>query len=73
MIAEAKECATADGCDLDAVLARFDGDAQAALAAALEDVSFLRREIAFARLAMSYGFARGWLPALERPMTPGSE
>lgn len=53
--------------DVDAVIATFGGDARAALAAALEDISFLRREIGFARLAMSYGFARGWRPAIDRP------
>lgn len=53
--------------DIDAVLERFEGDAVAALSAALEDVVFLPREIQFARLAMSYGFARGWKPKLERP------
>lgn len=55
------------GMDINAVLDRFHGDAVAALSAALEDVAFLRHEIQFARLAMSYGFARGWRPALERP------
>lgn len=59
-----------DPMSIDAVLRRFDGDAHAALAAALDDVTFLRREIEFARLAMSYGFARGWRPALERPVPP---
>ena len=61
------EAAPCSGLDIDAVLDRFHGDAVAALAAALEDVAFLRREIGFARLAMSYGFARGWRPAIERP------
>lgn len=55
------------GTEVEAVLARFNGDARAALTAAIEDVTFLRREIEFARLAMSYGFSRGWRPALERP------
>lgn len=53
--------------DVEAVLARFGGDARAALGAALEDLAFLQNEIQFARLAMSYGFTRGWRPALERP------
>lgn len=55
------------GMEVEVVLARFGGDARSALAAALDDVAFLRREIEYARLAMSYGFARGWRPALERP------
>lgn len=56
-----------DPMTVDIVLQRFNGDARAALTAAIEDVTFLRREIEFARLAMSYGFSRGWRPALERP------
>lgn len=59
--------ALTESMDVEAVLARFGGDPIAALTAAMEDVIFLRREIEFARLAMSYGFARGWRPALERP------
>lgn len=69
-------CATdspEDALTVDAVLRSFDGDARAALGAALEDVAFLRREIEFARLAMSYGFTRGWRPALERPQAAGAD
>lgn len=65
--AKAVDSEANDSLDLDAVLARFNGDAVAALQAALEDVAFLRRELTFASLAMSYGFARGWRPAIERP------
>ena len=61
------EAVPSDSLDIDAVLERFEGNAVAALSAALDDVAFLRREIQFARLAMSYGFARGWRPKLERP------
>lgn len=67
-------CATdtpEDAMTVDVVLRNFDGDARAALGAALEDLAFLRREIEFARLAMSYGFSRGWRPALERPAPEG--
>ena len=60
------EAVADDDLSVDSVLARFEGDAVAALTAALDDVGFLRREVALARLAMSYGFARGWRPALER-------
>ncbi|MCL4745124.1 MAG: hypothetical protein KJZ83_06880 [Burkholderiaceae bacterium] len=56
--------------DVDSILSRFDGDARAALCAALDDIAFLRREIEFAALAMSYGFTRGWRPALERTSQP---
>lgn len=76
MVAESKSSAfdaTFDEMSVDAVLRRFDGDAVAALAAALEDVTFLRREIEYARLAMSYGFSRGWKPALERQTQPLDE
>lgn len=51
---------------VDAVLIRFDGDARAALAAALDDISYLRKEISFASLAMSYGFTRGWRPSVAK-------
>ena len=63
--------AFADDLSFDAVMARFNGDARAALRCALDDIDFLRREIGFARLAMSYGFERGWRPSLER--LPGNE
>lgn len=50
---------------IDEVLSRFNGDAHAALEAALTDLAFLRRELTLASLAMSYGFARGWRPKIE--------
>lgn len=43
---------------VEAVLARFNGDARAALTAALDDIARLSEELTFASLAMSYGFAR---------------
>ncbi|MCV0394371.1 MAG: hypothetical protein K5872_15975 [Rhizobiaceae bacterium] len=49
---------------IDDVLIRFDGDHHAALVAALSDIAHLRRELQFASLAMSYGFARGWRPSI---------
>ena len=55
---------------VDSVIAAYGGDARAALTAALDDVAYLRREIELAQLAMSFGFARGWRPALERPQEP---
>ena len=48
---------------VEAVLSRFNGDARAALAAAIEDIARLDRELQFASLAMSYGFARSGLMA----------
>jgi hypothetical protein len=53
--------------DAETVLAQFDGDAMAALKAAIEDIAHLRRELALASLAMSYGFARGWRPQIVKP------
>lgn len=52
--------------EVSAVLTRFNGDAVAALSAALSDLRFLQRELSLASLAMSYGFARGWRPSIER-------
>jgi hypothetical protein len=63
--ASAGEAVPCDDLTLEAVLARFGGDAHAALEAALSDVAYLRQELGFASLAMSYGFARGWKPLAE--------
>lgn len=51
-----------DELSIEAVLARFDGDAHAALDAALHDITFMRHELILAGLTMSYGYARGWKP-----------
>ncbi len=51
----------AEDISIETVLARFDGDARAALRAALEDIASLQDEIAFASLMASYGFARSKL------------
>jgi hypothetical protein len=59
--------AMADDNSIGAVLARFNGNAHAALECALSDIAFLQKEITYASLAMSYGFARGWRPSIERP------
>lgn len=59
--------------DVDTILNRFDGDARVALRAALDDIAYLRREVEFAALAMSFGFARGWRPATERPVETAGE
>lgn len=61
--------AMADDNSINAVLARFNGDAHAALECALSDIEYLQQQIRFASLAMSYGFARGWRPSIERPGT----
>lgn len=59
--------------DVDSMLRRFDGDAHAALRAALDDIAYLRREVEFAALAMSFGFTRGWRPTTERPAEAAGE
>lgn len=51
---------------VDTVIAQFDGNPSAALCAALDEITLLRREIELARLATSSGFTRGWRPSLER-------
>lgn len=51
---------------VDAVLSAHDGDARAAIAELLEDVDYLRNQIAYASLAVSRGYAYGWLPTHER-------
>lgn len=61
-ITESDREAMRDEMSIGAVLARFDGDAHAALDAALHDIAFLRQELILAGLAMSYGYARGWKP-----------
>jgi hypothetical protein len=48
---------------VDKVLAVYAGDHRAAIEALLADRAYLERELAFASLAMSFGFARGWRPA----------
>jgi predicted ATPase len=64
--ASAGEAVPDDVLSLEAILDRFNGDSRAALEAALSDIAFLRKELHFASLAMSYGFARGWTPCTER-------
>lgn len=55
-----------DDLSIEAVLARFDGDPYAALGAAIDDISYLHKELTFASLLMSYGYARGWAPLAKR-------
>ncbi|MHB2265056.1 hypothetical protein [Aliihoeflea sp. PC F10.4] len=61
-ITESDRQAMRDEMSTEAVLARFDGNATAALDAALHDIVYLRHELILAGLAMSYGYARGWKP-----------
>ena len=50
--------------EIDQVLAYHDGDVRAAIKALLSDRDFLVKEIEYASLAMSMGFARGWKPTI---------
>jgi hypothetical protein len=56
---------------IDEALAYHQGDVRATIAALLAEREFLLREIEYASLAMSYGFARGWKPGVStgREMT----
>ena len=60
------EVVPGDDLTIEAVLARFNGDSRAALTAALDDIASLQRELSFANLTMSYGFARGWTPSIAK-------
>ena len=48
------------------VLKAHRGDAEAAIAGLLDDVNYLQDQIAYASLAMSRGFTRGWKPSFRR-------
>ncbi|WP_025089582.1 hypothetical protein [Brucella intermedia] len=50
--------------EIELVLAYHKGDARAAIESLLKDRDFLVKEIEYASLAMSMGFARGWKPTI---------
>ena len=50
--------------EIELVLAYHKGDVRAAIEALLKDRDFLVKEIEYASLAMSMGFARGWKPTI---------
>lgn len=50
--------------EIEMVLAYHKGDAWAAIEALLKDRDFLVKEIEYASVAMSMGFARGWKPTV---------
>lgn len=52
--------------EIDLVLDYYNGDVRAAIEALLKDRDFLAKEIEYASLAMSFGFARGWKPTVFR-------
>lgn len=49
--------------EIEQVLAYYQGDVRAAIEGLLKDRDFLVKEIEYASLAMSFGFARGWKPS----------
>ncbi|MFC0245774.1 hypothetical protein ACFOLL_12850 [Falsochrobactrum ovis] len=50
--------------EIDLVLAYYKGDVRAAIEGLLKDRDFLVKEIEYASIAMSFGFARGWKPTV---------
>ena len=48
--------------EIDEALAYHQGDVRATIAALLAEREYLLREIEYASLALSFGFARGWKP-----------
>ena len=52
--------------EIDEALSRHDGDPRATVATLLADCAYLRWQLELAGRAMSYGFARGWRPKIER-------
>jgi predicted aldo/keto reductase-like oxidoreductase len=52
--------------EVEAALAYHDGNAEATIATLLEDLRFLRKQLALAEGAMSTGMTRGWRPSYER-------
>jgi len=52
--------------EIDEALSWHDGDARATVATLLADCAYLRWQLELAGRAMSYGFARGWRPKIER-------
>ncbi|QND39017.1 hypothetical protein HB771_16590 [Rhizobium leguminosarum bv. viciae] len=52
--------------EVEAVLARHDDNAKAAIRSLLDDCKHLRQQLALAESVMSRGMARGWMPRYER-------
>lgn len=50
--------------EVDEALAYHGGDAKSTIAALLADRDFLAKELQYASLSMSMGFARGWQPSI---------
>lgn len=52
--------------EIEAALAYHDGNVEATIATLLEDLRFLRQQLAWLEGAMSTGMTRGWRPSYER-------
>lgn len=52
--------------EVEAALAYHDGNPEATIATLLDDLRFLRQQLALAEGAMSRGMTRGWRPSYER-------
>lgn len=50
--------------DFERLVAEHNGDVYTAVVELLAERSFLIGELAYASIAMGYGFARGWRPKL---------
>ncbi len=51
---------------IEAALAWHDDDPRATIATLLEDIRYLRQQLALAEGTMSRGMTRGWVPSFER-------
>lgn len=63
-MAQSQEVESAD--PVTAVLDAHGGDVRAAVTGLLNDIEYLRNQIAFASLVTSRGYAYGWVPSFER-------
>lgn len=62
--AQASEPPTVD--EVEAALAYHGGDAAATIMTLLDDLRYLRLQLALTEGAMSRGMTRGWIPSYER-------
>lgn len=63
---EAEKAEKTDLSELEQVLAYHGGDVEAAIDTLLNDCRYLRDQLSIARVSMSVGFTRGWLPSSDR-------
>ena len=50
---------------IDAALALCDGDVRATIGALLQELQFVRSQLALTESGMSVGFTRGWIPSFQ--------